>query len=515
MRRVLTTANMRAADDRTITSVGIPSDTLMENAGRASAERIRALVGSVAALRVCCLCGKGNNGGDALVVARHLHNAGASVAVRMVMGTDDLSVDAATNFKRLESLATETTRIKIDLGPGEISEVDVLVDGLLGTGLTKPLREPLSGVVEMANRSRAISVAMDVPTGINADSGEVMGVAVKSDLTVTMGALKLGLLIGDGPDYSGKVDVVDIGIPDSVVSEVCAEEPVFAAEDDDVIRLLPRRPRRAHKYSAGLALVVAGSPGLAGAPVMSSTAAARMGAGAVVCASPESISESLAARLVEVMTLPLPTSGNGISVEGGLAAMAERLSQARALLVGPGLGRSDTTGDFVRSLLASSSLPTVVDADGLYHLAGHTDLVTTSDASPLVLTPHLGELRRLAPDGFDPSNPVETARTFARRWNCVLVFKGSPTVVGIPEGDVYIATTGNQALATAGSGDVLAGMIVGLLAQGLAPRDAAVCALHVGGRAVENLAARVNRDSIMAMDIVRELPATLKRLTGT
>ncbi|MBT8401128.1 MAG: NAD(P)H-hydrate dehydratase [Rhodothermia bacterium] len=516
MKTILTAAQMRMADGEAISS-GIPSLTLMENAGVAATDSIVDFMGSPKPVNVCCICGKGNNAGDALVVARLLHEMGAAIAVRMVLGTNNLSADTTTNFERLRQVEQASERLSIREGyGGTFSDYDLIVDGLLGTGLAEPLRDPLDGLVDRVNASCKTVVALDIPTGIHSDTGEVLGGAVRADLTVTMAACKQGLLVGEGPDFAGKVTVVDIGIPDSVLDQAAASEPgpLYSAERDDIRRLLPTRPRRAHKYSSGLALVVAGSPGLTGAPVLASTAAARVGAGAVVCAAPDPIIGSLEARLTEIMTTALPTGPDGIRVEASVEALADRIAKAGALLIGPGLGRHDKTGEFVWRLLKSCRLPVVVDADGLFHLAAHTSSLASLSQGRWILTPHLGELRRLAGDKVDVSNPVETARRYSAEWNCILVLKGAPTVVATPKGTAYIASTGNQALATAGSGDVLAGMTTGFLARGLPPLESALCALFVGGTAVESLAVRMYRDGVMAMDIVNELPNTLLQLSG-
>ncbi len=516
MKKILTAAQMRLADDRAISS-GIPSLTLMENAGVAATDSIADFVGSTNGLRACCVCGKGNNAGDALVVARLLHEMGATVTVQMVLGTSDLAPDATTNFERLQQVEQTSERLSIYREPdGDFSEFNLIVDGLLGTGLTKPLRDPLGSVVGRINVAGRPVVALDIPTGIHSDTGEVLGDAVRAELTVTMGACKQGLLVGEGPDFAGTVSVADIGIPDSLLEEAAASEPgpLYSVERDDIRQLLPARPRRAHKYSSGLALVVAGSPGLTGAPVMASTAAARVGAGAVVCAAPEPIIRSLETRLTEIMTEALPTDSDGISVQDSMEALADRISKAGAVLVGPGLGRHEKTGAFLWRLLKSLRLPVVLDADGLFHAASDPTSLASLSKGRWVLTPHLGELRRLAGYEIDVSNPVQTARSLSAQWDSILVFKGAPTVVATPGGTAFITTTGNQALATAGSGDVLAGMITGFLARGLSPLDAALCALFVGGTAAENLATKMYRDSVMAMDIVNELPNTLLQLTG-
>ncbi len=516
MRLVLTTSQMREADRRTITDFGIPGFTLMETAGRGAVRAITDWYGPLRSKQVCLLCGKGNNGGDALVVARCLVDAGANVTVRLVMGTDDLSTDASANLRLLEQLrSAEPGHLQIETGGGtdELSTFDLLVDGLLGTGLEKHLREPVLSLVTAANESHVPIVALDIATGLHGDTGEILGAAIRAGLTVTMAAPKLGLFLGDGPDCTGELVVADVGIPEAVLQSVADTDPgaTYIPSADDIRDRLPSRRRADHKYSAGLALVVAGSDGLTGAPVMAATAAARVGAGAVVCATASSVRDVVASKLTEIMTLSLPEDENGIIADRAVEALHERLAKARSLLVGCGLGRAEGTATFVRRLLDTIRIPAVIDADGLYALGQDPASGVRSADGTRVLTPHKGELRRLIGNEADTLGPLDIARKYASRWHCVMVVKGAPTVVAAPDGTAFINPTGNPALASAGTGDVLAGMIAGYLAQGLSPIDAALCSLFVGGRAADAYAARLNRDSLMAMDIVNELPGLLKR----
>jgi len=286
----------------------------------------------------------------------------------------------------------------------------------------------------------------------------------------------------------------------------CALVPTDAA----VRRWLPARPHDAHKYSVGLALVAAGAPGFTGAPVMAAQAAARAGSGFVVCACPEPIRPTLAAKLTEVTTVGLPVDEAGaILPDEARAAMAERLSKARALLVGPGLGRAPGTQAFVRALLRRTDLPVVLDADGLVALAGHTDLFAERARGRWILTPHAGEFKRLAGDDVDLTDRVRTAQRYAEKWDVVLLLKGMPSVVAAPDGTTYVNATGNPALATAGAGDVLAGLTVGMLAQGLAPAEAAAAALHLGGAAADRYADRLDPRSMVATDLLDQLPHVL------
>ena len=515
---VLTARAMREADRRTIEELGLPGRVLMETAGRGAADVAARMLGTVAGRTVVCLCGRGNNGGDGFVLARVLHARGARVHVVTLADVSAMSDDAAANYRLLEQLAAADASERLHLhrldSPAELDHLppaDLYVDALLGTGLSSPLRSPIRELVQWLNERAAPVLAVDIPTGLDSDTGEVLGAAVAATRTVTMGALKVGLLLGEGPRLCGAIDVIEIGIPRHVL-EQAARQPgcAWRATDALIRQWLPRRAHDAHKYSAGLALVVAGSREFTGAPVMAATAAARIGAGYVLCACPSDVRPILATKLTEVALLGLPeTERGGIDQEDAFDVLDDWLERARALLVGPGLGRHPDTQRFARALLERTQLPAVIDADGLNALVGFTDLIRKHAQGRWILTPHTGEFRRLAGD-VDLTRRIEVVQEYARAWGCVLLLKGMPSVVGWPDGTVWINATGNPALATAGTGDVLAGLCAGLLAQGLPPTQAAVCALHVGGAAADRYATHCGMASMMALDLLTHLPVVLR-----
>lgn len=522
LRPVLTAEAMREADRRTIEDYGIPSLVLMETASRATADAVVRRYGPADELTLTFLCGKGNNGGDGLVAARVLYDWGARVRVVTMSGPDGMSEDAVHNYRLLDHLAGEDQHGRLALyefdSLGQIAAFDtpdVYVDALLGTGLNSAPRSPMDEVVAWLNEQPQPVVAVDMPTGLHSDTGEVLGGAVRANLTVTMAALKAGLLLGEGPGVAGRVVVADIGIPGFVMREVMRQDGCARQPTEDAVRgWLPERAFDAHKYSAGLALVVAGSPGLTGAPVMASQAAARIGAGAVVCACQEEVQPVLAQKMTEVMTLALPEGDRGgLDPHGAWEALQDRLEKAQALLVGPGLGRAEGTQTFVRDLLrrvgTSEGPPVVIDADGLNALAEHTDLMTRHAGGRWIVTPHAGEFGRLAGEEADLTDRVRTAQNYARRWDVVLVLKGMPSLVATPAGAVFVNPTGGTALASAGTGDILAGLCAGLLAQGLAPERAAVAALYLGGAAADRYAAHRHPHTLQATDLLGELPYLL------
>ncbi|MDQ7040000.1 MAG: NAD(P)H-hydrate dehydratase [Rhodothermus sp.] len=515
---VLTARAMREADRQTIEALGLPGRVLMETAGRGAAEVAVRMLGTVAGRTVVCLCGRGNNGGDGFVLARVLHARGAHVHVVTMADVSAMSDDAAANYRLLEQLAVHDSSGRLHLhrltSPAELDNLPpaaLYVDALLGTGLSSPLRSPIRELVLWLNARPAPVLAMDIPTGLDSDTGQVLGTAVMATRTATMGALKVGLLLGEGPRLCGLIDVIDIGIPRHVLEQVASQPGcAWRATDALVRQWLPRRAHDAHKYSAGLALVVAGSRTFTGAPVMAAMAAARIGAGYVLCACPSDVRPILATKLTEVALLDLPeTEHGGIDQVAALETLQGWLDRARALLVGPGLGRHPDTQRFTRALLEQTTLPTIIDADGLNALAGCSELIRQHAQGRWILTPHTGEFRRLAGD-VDLTRRIEVVQQYARTWNCVLLLKGMPSVVGWPDGTAWINATGNPALATAGTGDVLAGLCVGLMAQGLPPTQAAVCALHVGGAAADRYASHYGTASMMALDLLAHLPVILR-----
>ncbi|MEM1448888.1 MAG: NAD(P)H-hydrate dehydratase [Planctomycetota bacterium] len=545
---VFSTEAMRAADRATIEEFGIGGFTLMETAARASADAIEERHGPAARLDALVLAGRGNNGGDGLAIARHLAHRGARVVVVTLASADEGggTPDARHNLALLRAMierdpdlqlelhevATESDvdavigRIapgRIDAGRIDAGRATIAVDALLGIGQRGPLGAPIPRLVDLANGC-ADAVAIDVPTGIDSDTGEALEPGhVRADLTVSMAALKPCHLFGAGRGASGDVVVADIGIPRYLEERVLGADGSAVVPTDAAVaeQLPPPRATGAHKDSVGLALVVAGSEAYPGAAVLATTAAGGIGAGYVVCATTPSARAAIAARAPMAATVALPTTGSGGIAVDAVEEVVARATRARALLVGPGLDRDDGTVQFVRELLARVELPTVVDADGLYALAeGGVDEFPAEARARWVLTPHLGEFRRLVrgagddPAALDLERRTWLVRAWAERLGATLVLKGAPSVTSDPRGRTFVASSVEAAHATAGSGDVLAGTIVGLLAQGLDGVSAAVCAQHVGAAAAQ--AWREDRDprSMQPTDAVEALPHVLRERFG-
>jgi len=511
MTPILSADAARAADDAASARWGVPSRVLMETAGRAVADAAERLAGDSGGRRATVLAGAGNNGGDGFVAARVLHARGWTVHVAHAPG--DFPPDASANADLARALADEpqvgvSHRLTVAPFAGDAPPADVVIDALLGIGAGGPMRDDAVGAMAAwANRQSAPVLAVDLPSGLDATTGAAPDGAVRATATLALGALKTGLLVGRGPALAGRLRVAEIGIPETeIASRAVAWRPTRGWVRD----ALPIRAPDAHKYAAGRALVVAGSRAYSGAAVLASTAALRTGAGAVVCATTPSAAAIVDAHAAEVMADAMTETDGGTLAVTSYDRLVERAAWADAVLIGPGLGRVTETGRLVQALLrrlAADARPAVLDADALR--AVRAEKLAERAGGDLVLTPHLGELRALlADEAFDPADRVEAVRELAVTWRATVVFKGMPSLVGTPDGRVIVGPSPEPSLATAGAGDVLAGTIAGLLAQGLAPDDAAVAALVVG-----TAAARIaGADGLVASDLVRAMPRALARL---
>jgi ADP-dependent NAD(P)H-hydrate dehydratase / NAD(P)H-hydrate epimerase len=489
MRPLLTAPEMRALDARAIEELGIPGAVLMERAGLAAAGEL--LVRYPDAADVVLLCGAGGNGGDGFVVARHLLAAGVRPRAFLAGNERRMPAHARRNLeiaRRLGIDVREAARAPLQRA---LRGADVAVDALFGTGFTGAPRPPVDGLLDALAAAAAPTVALDVPSGVDASTGEVAGAAADADLTVAFHAAKVGLVVAPGRFHAGEVVVVDIGIPPSL--EVTPGSVELA--DDADLAAVPAKREWDTKYSAGAVLVVGGAAGFVGAPLMTATAALRAGAGIVWAAVPPAVVPALEARRPEIIVRALP---DGLEV-------AER---ADALAVGPGLGRSGEALDLARRLAEEAAVPTVLDADALFALAGDLERLRRRRA-PAVLTPHEGELARLleAESGWVKSHRLEAVRRAAERSGQTVLLKGADTLVAAPGGErVVVASAGCPALATAGSGDALTGAVAALLAKGLPPVEAAALAAVAHGRAARLAVEARGPAGIIAGDVIEALP---------
>ncbi len=509
--RVVTPEEMAKADRATIREKGVLGLELMERAGQAVANSAAGMF-RVAGGRVTVWCGKGNNGGDGFVAARLLDGAGASVRVMLLADPGGLAGDAAENYKRLEGSGVEVIRLLEESTSGARPglDCDLAVDAVFGTGFTGRAEGVHAAAIEAMNGCGSPILSVDIPSGVDGRTGAVGGPAVRADRTVTFAALKVGLVQYPGAGLAGEVEVADIGIPESVLDSV-ADSRIELLEERDADCLLPARPPDAHKRQVGSLLVVGGSPGLTGAAALCSRAALRSGGGLVTVAVPEGLHEIMEVKTTEVMTIPLPQTGERTLSMAGAERVLEMCGEYDALALGPGMSRLSETPAAARKLLTSAPLPVVVDADALNALAGHTDLLD-GRSHPTILTPHPGEMGRLL--GVSSSDVqadrVGTARGAAADFGCVVVLKGANTVIAEPGGRVRIIDTGNPGMATAGMGDVLTGCVAALLVQGLDPFDAASAGAWFHGMAGDLAAEMGGMMGMTAGDVISSLPIAFR-----
>jgi hydroxyethylthiazole kinase-like uncharacterized protein yjeF len=517
MQLVATAEQMQKFDRAAIKGLSIPGVVLMENAGRAFVDALQNQTGSLESRSVTVVCGKGNNGGDGFVIARHAANRGARVEVLLLAKPSEIQGDAAANLVAIRKMAVHRdshVRLSTTLTPRSIRRRRpgaLVIDAVFGTGFSGEPKGVFRAAIEWINSSRSYVAAVDMPSGVNGKNGQMASVAVKADLTVTMGLGKVGHYTGAGRDHTGKLVIVDISIPPFVFKP--QTDQTFRVVSSDVRSALPRRPLTAHKYSVGKVFVLGGSRSFTGAPYMTALAALKSGAGAVVLGLPESIHALMARKLTEVILLPLPETAEGTLSAEGFEQILARVSWADAVALGPGLGRNAVTDDLVLKILPKIDKPLVVDADALNALAGDTRLARKRRL-PTILTPHSGELARLTgwtSEAID-SDRVSASRKAAERFRSIVLLKGSPTVTSVPGGRSYINSTGNPGMATIGSGDVLTGLIAGLCAQGMPASEAAWSGAYVHGRAGDLASGQLGERSILAMDILDRLSEALKEI---
>jgi ADP-dependent NAD(P)H-hydrate dehydratase / NAD(P)H-hydrate epimerase len=502
-----TAGEMRALDAWAISERDIPSLELMENAGGGVASAVSDLE---PAGPVRIVCGKGNNGGDGLVAARRLRELGVEAESLLLWPPTELSDDAGANYERLVSAGGTAREVSAGELPAALAGSAVAVDALLGTGFSGSPRPPLDQAIDAINDARCPVVAIDVPSGADASSGVVAGACVLADVTITFHASKLGLWIRPGKAFAGRVEVIDIGIPADAVPPPEAEAKA-ALIRPGVLDLVPRRANDSTKFSSGSVLVAGGSTGLTGAVCMTCEAAMRAGAGWVRAAVPASLNLIFEQKLTEVMTVPLADEGGDL-VAANADLVLEAAQRADSVVVGPGLGRAPVAFALARALVTSLERPLLVDADGLNALAGELELVARRSA-PTVLTPHAGELARLlgTESAEVSARRLEHARDLAGATQATVILKGDDSLVVEPTGRVAVSPGGSPGLATAGTGDVLSGVICAFLAKGLGPFEASCAGVHAHAQAGWLAATQLGADSVIASDVIGALPAALRR----
>lgn len=478
---------------------GIPSIVLMENAAVSCVQRILSL--KLSLKRAAVFCGKGNNGGDGFAIARHFINRGIGTDVYLVCG-GEFSGDALINYDILSKMGANI----YELGENEdlkhkIMSCDVVVDAIFGSGLHGEITGIANDCIEQINKYSEFTFSVDIPSGINGDSGEVAGIAVKAYATSTFAAYKVGMLEYPGADYCGRVYVENISIPNYLLEHININIP----DNDFVSKIMPKRTNDSHKGDYGKLLIVGASVGMTGAVALAAKAAQKCGVGLITAAIPEELNPILEVKLTEPMTYPLK-SRDGAICHGAIEQIKEKMEQSDALLFGPGIGRGDEIVEILREILKSSKIPIILDADGLYALSKDMDMLSHCGCD-LIFTPHEMEFSRISGHILEEihKNRIALSEKFSSEFGVTLVLKGAKTIITAPDGKQYINALGNNGMATGGSGDVLAGMIAAFCARGVHDADAAVLGTYFHSAAADMAAEAVGKNALTPSDIINSI----------
>ncbi|THB80310.1 MAG: NAD(P)H-hydrate dehydratase [Desulfobacteraceae bacterium] len=517
--KLVTAQQMQNMDRNTIESFGIPGLVLMESAGRGAFDMMLDRYGGIREKTVCILAGRGNNGGDGFVIGRYLMEAGISTTMILLSSEPKVTGDARINLDLVKSLCRKNSSGRLIEVPDEaafnthkhlICHHDIFVDAILGTGLKSDVKGFFHGIIQMLNQMSQPVFSVDIPSGLNSDTGQPCGIAVQADATATFAFAKAGHILFPGNQHTGELRVIDIGIPGFIADQEGVSLSLM--EKEKIAALFKPRRFDAHKGTFGHLMVVAGSAGKTGAATLCSNAAMKCGTGLVTLAVPESLYPPAGSLFPEIMAhiLPEPEENGTFAGCFSSAHVDQLLEQAKtrtALAVGPGIGTGTATGRLVRELIRHSPCPVVLDADGLNCIADDTDLLKAAK-SPLVLTPHPGEMARLihGDTATVQENRLQTGQDFAVKHGVTLVLKGAQTLVCLPGGHVYICPCGNPGMASGGMGDVLTGLIAGFLAQGFTAEQAAKAGVFIHGRCADLLSESFGGFGFLASDIIEHIP---------
>ncbi|MDY6864259.1 MAG: NAD(P)H-hydrate dehydratase [Thermodesulfobacteriota bacterium] len=503
---------MKGLDEKTITEVGIPGCVLMENAAQGVVRVIKKQYLKGKKGKIAIFTGGGNNGGDGFVVARHLHNQGNLISVFLLIPPSRLKGDALLNYKIIEKMGVNIFPLfndsALELQKEKIEGNELLVDAILGTGLKYNVKDHFGRLIDYLNKSQKSIIAVDIPSGLNADTGAIMGTCITAEITVTFGLPKIGLLIHPGAERVGKLYAIDIGIPLSLVEDASINNYLLdLPEIENFIKF--KRREDTHKGNYGHLLILAGAVGKTGAAAMVCEAALRSGTGLVTLGIPKSLNQIMEVKTLEAMTHPLEETPDITLSYEAWPEIQRLLTEKKACALGPGISVSDSTKRLVLKVLQNIGIPVVLDADALNCIAGETKILTKL-STPLILTPHPGEMARLT--GSDSktvqNNRIDTARNFARNFGVYLVLKGSRSIIAEPDGTIYINPTGNPGMASGGMGDVLTGMIAGYLSQGYSAGEASKLAVFLHGLLGDRLEKEMGPSGYLAGDMIERIPRT-------
>jgi NAD(P)H-hydrate epimerase len=512
---LVTASEMQEMDRQTIESFGVPGMVLMENAGRGATQILFEQFKGITNKKIGIIAGRGNNGGDGFVIARYLAQKGIKVTVFLLSQNHKVKGDAAANLKLLAPLDVPVIEMpdqkSFALHKTHLRHHDIWVDAILGTGLQSVVKGFFKETIDFINSSNKPVFAVDIPSGLNSDTGQPCGVCIRAHATATFAFAKTGHILFPGANYTGHLEIIDIGIPPHIADNVRPLQ--YLLTPDLISTVFQPRPPDAHKGHTGHLLVIAGSPGKTGAASMTALSAMRAGAGLVTLGIPASLNSTLEAQVIEAMTHPLPEVRNGILGETSFNMIMDLLADKKCLTIGPGLGTALETKTLVHRLIQESTKPIVIDADGLNSLVGHTEILKNLDV-PVILTPHPGEMARLIDTtaGDIQKDRLGYARNFAEKFKVHMVLKGARTVIAHPDGRVFINPTGNPGMASGGMGDVLTGVIAGFISQGHSPELAAHAGVYLHGAAADALAEKSGPFGFLATEVMNAIPEQIKKL---
>jgi len=513
--KIVSVREMRKIDRIAIKELGIPGVVLMENAGQSVVSAMEDYFEMDTVTELTVVCGKGNNGGDGFVVSRYLLNQGKYVDIFIIGDEKDIKGDAKKNLDILKGIGVKPKTIRSAKDLKELSlsllHSEIVVDAIFGTGFKGEIAGISSKIVVDINESGLPIVSVDTPSGIDSNTGQVSGVAVKADMTVTMGLPKMGQFLYPAKNYVGELYVADIGFPEQVIDKV---SPMGTLVDKDVIkRFIPWRASNSHKGAFGRILIIAGSTGMTGAAAMTANSALRAGAGLVYLAIPEHLNPILEEKCTETITIPVSETAKGSIGLEAYKQIMEQVSNVDVLAIGPGMSRNAETQKLIRKVVKDAAIPLLVDADGINAFEGYTDILKKRK-KPTILTPHPGEMARLIESSARKvdSNRLEIAQRYASKWGIILVLKGVPTIISKYDGAYWLNNYANSGLATGGSGDVLSGLIIGFLAQKTSPLAAAVSGVYIHASAGEILKEKMGEHSIIASDLLDAIPAAIMKV---
>lgn len=514
--KVATAEQMREIDHKAIKEYGIPGIVLMENASLGIINEMIKEHKTLENKNIIVFAGTGNNGGDALGAARHAYNAGANVLVILVGSDQSVKGEALINLNIIKKMGINLVVVEDDSFNEEIIAslimADIVVDGLLGTGINKPVNGLMAKIISIINNANRYTLSIDAPSGINVTTGEICGICIRAAKTIALALPKVGTIIGEGAKFSGSVEVSDIGIPSRIIQESKIDSRLITSQY--ISDLVPGRSKFVHKGDNGRVLVIAGSIGLTGAAVLASRAAQRAGSGLVTLGIPETLNGILEAKLTEEMTIPLADAGDGILSEKCTNKLESIIDQFDAVAYGPGLGRRSDITEITKWIIRNCPVPLIIDSDGINSLAGNIDLLKEA-VCPVVLTPHMGEMARLTglSIGEIQKDRIKVLRDYCIKLKCTIVLKDWRTVICNKDGQIFINTTGNQGMASGGMGDALTGIIASFAGRGLSVEDAAVAGVYLHGLAGDLTAQEKGFEGITAGDIIEMVPYALRRLS--